>query len=105
MSGGLFIGSEQIKQREHKNPDQVDKMPEESAHLDAIRQMFRVALINFFTDRQPHVNEDDYSAQHVQTVQTGNREIAGEIRAVSWQEHRGTLNIRLFNRSDLVGNR
>src|SRR5437763_17081402 len=68
ISGGLFIGSEQIKQREHKNPDQVDKVPEKAAHLDAIRQMFRVALIDFFADRQPHINKHDHSAQHVQAV-------------------------------------
>src|SRR5215510_16062237 len=76
---------EQIKEREHKNPDQIDKVPEQPAHLDAIREMFRVALIKLFADRQPHVNKYEHSTQHVQAVQTGNGEITGEIRAVSRQ--------------------
>src|SRR4029077_18026414 len=96
---------EEIKKRKYKNPDQIDKVPEKAAHLDAIRQMFRVALVKFLADRQPHVNEDDHSGQHVQAVQTGNCKITGEISAVSWEKHRRTLDIRLLDRSDFVSHR
>jgi hypothetical protein len=80
-------------------------VPEQATHLHAIRQVFRVALVKFFADREPHINEYDYSAEYVQPMETGNGEITGKLRAVSWQKHRGTLDIRLLDRSDFVSNR
>jgi len=46
--GRIVHDLEQVKEREHKNPDQIDKVPEQAAHLDAISQMFRIALVEFF---------------------------------------------------------
>src|SRR6267143_1323307 len=64
--GRVVHSLEQIKQWKYKYPDQIDKVPEKAAHLDTISQMLRVALVKFFADRQPHVNEDEHAAQHVQ---------------------------------------
>ena len=49
--GRIVHGLEQIKQREYENPDQIDKVPKQAAHFDAISQMFRIALIKFFAHR------------------------------------------------------
>src|SRR4030095_5398591 len=95
---------EQIKERKYKDPDQIDKVPEKAAHLDAIREMFRVALIKLLADGQPHVNKHKHSAQHVKPMQTGNGEITGEIRAVSRQKHRRALDVFLFDCRNLVCN-
>ncbi len=64
----LSMGSQQIKQREHKNPDEIDKVPEQSADLDPIRQVLWVALIKPLAHRQPHVDEHQHAAEHVQTM-------------------------------------
>src|SRR5207244_8896144 len=48
---------EQIEQREHKYPDQIDKVPEQATYLDAIRQMLWVALVMFSANRLQHVYE------------------------------------------------
>ena len=98
-------GSEEIKKWEHKYPNQIDKVPEKAAHFDAIRQVFRVALVKPFADRQPHVNEHEHAAQHVHAVQTSDREITREIRAVRWQKHCRPLDVFLLNRCDFVGDR
>src|SRR6266481_6130378 len=73
---------EQIKEREDENPDKIDKVPEQSADLDSIGQMFRIALVKFFADRQPHVNENQDAGEHVRSMQAGNGKITREIRAV-----------------------
>ena len=80
-------------------------MPEKAAYLDAICQMFRVALVKLFADRQPHVNEHEHAAEHMQAVQTSDGEITGEIGAVRRQKHRRTLDVFLFDRRDLVSDR
>src|SRR5437879_2903909 len=103
--GRIVHGSEQVKKREHKNPDQIDKMPEQAAHLDAISQMLRIALVKFFANRQPHVNEHEHTAEHMHAVQTGDGEIAGEIRAVRRQKHRRALDVFLLDRRDFVSDR
>src|SRR5437899_12898995 len=41
----IVHGLEQIKKREHKYPDQIDKVPEKTTYLDAISKVFRVALV------------------------------------------------------------
>src|ERR1051325_4600543 len=89
---------QKIKKWKHKNPEQIDKVPEESAYFDTIRQMLRVALIQLFADRQPHVNEHQHAAEHVETVQPSDGKIAGKIRAVPWFEHRRVLHILFFDR-------
>ena len=63
------MGLKQIKKRKHKNPDQIDKVPEKPADLDAIGQVLGILLVKPFAHRQPHVNENQYAAEHVQTVQ------------------------------------
>src|SRR6202048_5495337 len=102
MSGGLFTVSQQIKEREDKNPDQIEKVPEEAANFDAVGKMFGIALVNFFADWQPHVNENENAAEHVQSVQSGDGEIAREIRAVRGQENRRALDILFLDVNDLV---
>src|SRR5215510_654863 len=59
---------QQIKQWKHKNPDQVDKVPEKPADLDTISQMLGIALVKPFAHRQPHINEHQHATKHVQTV-------------------------------------
>src|SRR4051812_20922754 len=56
--GRVIHNSEQIKERKHKNPDEIDKVPEQAGHLHAIGQMLGIALIDFFAYRQPHVDEN-----------------------------------------------
>src|SRR5205823_13386068 len=84
--GRVVHGSKQIKKRKNKNPDKIDEVPEEAGHLDSIGQVLGIALVNFFADRQPHVNEDEHPAQHVQTMQTGNGKVARKIGAVCGQK-------------------
>ena len=93
---------EQIKERENEYPDKIDKVPEKTAYLDAICQMFRVALVKLFADRQPHVNEHEHAAEHVHAVQTCDGEVAGEIRIVRRQKHRCPQDVFLLDRCDLV---
>src|SRR6266542_1444131 len=83
----IVHGLKKIKKREDEYPDQIDKMPEKPGYLDAIGEMFRVALVKLFADRQPHVNKHEHSAEHVHTMQTGDGEITGKIRDVRWQKH------------------
>src|SRR6266699_872788 len=73
---------EQIEKREDKNPDKIDKVPEQSADFDAISQVLWIALIKLFADWQPHINENEDAGEHVGPVQSGDGEITGEIRAV-----------------------
>src|ERR1700720_296219 len=75
-------GLEQIEKREDKNPDKIDKVPEQSADFDAVGQMLRIALIKFFADWQPHVNKNEDASEHVRPVQSGDDEVTGKIRAV-----------------------
>jgi hypothetical protein len=60
--------SQQVKKWKHKNPDQIDKVPEKTADLDPIRQMFGIALVKALAHRQPHVDEHQHAAQHMQTM-------------------------------------
>ena len=80
-------------------------MPKETGDLDAIGEMFWIALVELFADRQPHVNEDEHPAEHVHAVQAGDGEIARKICAVRRQKHGRTLHIRLVDLSDLLGGR
>src|SRR5215470_10125714 len=59
---------EQVEQRKHKNPDEIDKVPEKSADLDTISQVFWVALVKPFAHGQPHVDEYQHATKHVQTM-------------------------------------
>src|SRR4029077_1628558 len=100
--GRVVHSLEQVKQWKYKYPDQIDKMPEQAAHLDAISQMLWIALVKFFADRQPHVNENDHAAQHVQSMETCNGKIAGKIGAVRRQKHRRALDVCLLDCRDFV---
>src|SRR5881227_2385506 len=82
----IVHASEQIEKREDKNPDQIDEVPEKPGDFDAIGKVLGIALINFFTDRQPHVEEYQHAAEHVRAVQSGNGEITLEIRTVPRSE-------------------
>ena len=44
-SGRIVHGLEQIEERKDKNPDQIDKVPEQAGDFDAISQVFRIALV------------------------------------------------------------
>src|SRR5438045_7909403 len=78
-------------------------MPEQAAHLDAISEMLRIALVKFFAYRQPHVNEYDHAAQHVQSMEACNGKIARKIGAVRGQKNRRALDVCLLDRRDFVG--
>src|SRR4029077_9378075 len=75
-------GLEQIEKRKDENPDKIDKVPEQTADLHAIGEVFGISLVNFFANRQPHVEKNEDTAQHVRAMQSGNRKIAGKISAV-----------------------
>ena len=62
------MGSEQVEQRKHKNPDEIDKVPEKSTNLDTIGQMFGIVLVKPLAHRQPHINEDEHATKHVQAM-------------------------------------
>src|SRR5207248_1332593 len=100
--GRIVHSLKEVKQREYKNPDQIDKMPEQAAYLDAISQMLRIALVKFFAYRQPHVNEHDHAAQHMQSMETCNSKITGEIGAVGGQKHRRPLDVCLLDCRDFI---
>src|SRR5216684_949531 len=74
-------GLEQIEKRKHKNPDQIDKVPEEAADLDPIGQSLVIILVKPFSDWEPHVNENEHTAGHVGAVQSSNGKVAREIGA------------------------
>ncbi len=63
-----LMGSQQVKQRKHKNPDEIDKVPEKSADFDTIGQVLGIALVKPLAHRQPHVDEHEHAAEHVQTM-------------------------------------
>src|ERR1700719_2744174 len=67
--------------------------------------MFGIALIKSLADWQPHVNENDYAAEHVRPVQTGDGEVTGKIGAMPWTKRIYPLNVFLLNRRDMVGRR
>src|SRR5207302_4614179 len=99
--GGLFM-SEQIEKRKNENPDQIDKVPEQSRNFHAIGQVFRIPLIKSLANGKPHVNEDQHASEHVETVQSGNGEVTREIGVVPRSERVHPLDIVLFNRTDLI---
>src|SRR5204862_5990168 len=59
---------QQVEQRKHKNPDEIDKVPEKSADFDTIGQVLGVALVEPLAYRQPHINEHQHATKHVQTM-------------------------------------
>src|SRR2546421_9004319 len=99
----IVHASQQIKKREDKNPDKIDKVPEEPGDFDAIGEVLRISLINFFADRQPHVEKNKNAAEHVRTVQSGDGEVAGEIRAVPWTEWIDAFDVVLLTLRDFIG--
>src|SRR5436305_15128804 len=78
----IVHGLEQVKKREDKCPNKIDKVPEKSADLDAVGEMCGIALINCLTHGEPHVEKSQSSAEHVQAMQSRNREVAREIGVV-----------------------
>src|SRR5438128_5388924 len=80
-------------------------MPKKAGYLNTIGKMFRVALVKLFADRQPHVNEDEHTAEHMHAMQTSDREIAGKVRAMLRQEHRSVLDVFLLDLGNLLGRR
>src|SRR5205807_4991718 len=103
--GRVVHGSEQIKKREDKNPDQIDKVPEETRHFHAVGKVLWITLINFFADRQPHVKKNEHAAEHVSAVQSGDREVTGEIGAVPRTERINSFNVFLLDLGHLVRDR
>src|SRR6266403_2153552 len=63
-----YSSLQQVKQRKHKNPDEIDKVPEKSADFDAIGQVLGIALVKPLAYRQPHINEHQHATKHVQTM-------------------------------------
>src|SRR5947208_16910423 len=59
---------QQIKKRKHKNPNEINKVPEQSADLDPIRKVLGVTLVKPLAHRQPHVDEHQHPAEHVQAM-------------------------------------
>ena len=54
-----------IKKRENKNPNQINKMPEQAGNFNAVGQVFRIPLVKPFAHRQPHVSKDNHATEHV----------------------------------------
>ncbi len=96
---------EQIKKWEYKNPDQIDKVPEQTANLHAIGEVFGISLVNFLADRQPHIEKNEDTSEHVRAMQSSDREIAREIGAVPRPERIDALYIFLLDLYYVVSRR
>src|ERR1043166_7219470 len=73
----VIVSSQQIERREEEDPDEVDEVPIEANDLDAVGEALRLALPHLRAEGQK-VGEDDHSAENVQAVQAGHREVDGE---------------------------
>src|SRR6266850_4038485 len=82
MSGSCdsSIWLKQVKERKNENPDQVYKVPEQAGDLNSIGEMLGVALVKLCPNGQPEVREDNHPTEDVQSVESGDGEIAGEVR-------------------------
>src|SRR6187200_2967309 len=86
----------QVKEREDEDPNQVDEVPEESGHLDAIGKMLRVFPVEPGA-RTPEEGENQDSTENVQAMQAGDHEIRGEIGAVLGSERTPVIDIGRFD--------
>src|SRR6185436_8276367 len=68
---------QKIQSREEKDPDQVDKMPEEARMLNPIDEPLRVRLIELRAGT-PEIRVHRHPTDDVKHVQTGEREIDRE---------------------------
>src|SRR5205085_7889924 len=68
---------QQIKSREEEDPDQIDEVPVQPDDLDPVRESLTVGVPHLRAGGQK-IREHDHAAEHVQTVQTGHREVQAE---------------------------
>src|SRR4029077_390656 len=67
--------------------------------------MLWISLVNFFTDGQPHVKENEDAAEHVRSVESSDRKITSEIRAVPRTKGIDSLYVFLLDLSNFVSDR
>src|SRR5205085_2484152 len=92
----------EVEERKYENPNKVDEVPVKPHHLDAVSQMLRILPIERRTRRQQRVDKDNQTANDVEPVKTGNREIARQVRIMPWEKHSCHLCIRLFHLDHFV---
>ena len=64
--------------------------------------MLGVAFVKLRPHGQPEIREDNHPTEDVQSVESGDGEIAGEVRTVLGQKHVGVLDIFLLDIRDLL---
>ncbi len=52
---GFVHALEQVKERKDEDPDQIDKVPEKTGHLNPVGQVFGIAFVEIRADRQPEI--------------------------------------------------
>src|SRR5947207_4346235 len=104
MVAGAFdslMRLEEVEDRENKDPNKVDEVPEKATNLDAIGHMFGILTVEpFAVDEE--VQEHQGPGEHVQTMESGDGEIDGEIRTVFGNEGAPGTDIGGVNRHLLL---
>src|SRR5262245_62012259 len=73
---------QQVENREEEDPDQIDEVPEEARVLDPVGEVLGIGLPELGA-RSPEVGVHSHAADHVQTVQAGEREVDRQERALA----------------------
>src|SRR5262245_43681588 len=76
---------QQIEDREEEDPDQVEEVPEEARVLDAVREVLGIGLPEL-RPGSPEVSIHRHAADHVQAVQSGEREVDRQEGALARQQ-------------------
>src|SRR5258705_9223529 len=75
------FSSEQIENRKQENPDQIDEVPEQSCHFDAVRVALRLGLPPAPAGEK-EVSHYYRASEYMRRVQAGKREIDREVSVV-----------------------
>src|SRR5262249_10163172 len=91
-----------IEKRENENPNQINEVPEKAGDFYAIGEVFGIVSIKPEAGRKQHVTKDQHATKDVRAVQTSDREVTREIRAVFRQGHVCVLQLLLVDGRDFV---
>ena len=82
----LLIELQQIQNREKKDPDEIDEVPEKTGDLDAVGETFRFRAPHLCAC-PPQERDHERSAENVQGVQGGEGKVNAKVSAV--RGHKG----------------
>jgi hypothetical protein len=79
--GVVGHGLQQVEDWKYEDPDKINQVPEEAGYFDAVAELLMVGVEEFCTalNRQPEVDEDKTSGEHVSTVETGDHEVTRKV--------------------------